>query len=348
MAKKKSKGVSESFSTLGTAAGSPPIVDLLTSLKATLKEDKACHTLEVFMYQVTMSGWDLLRPSFERWMKAKPDRTVLAYIGTGHALTDPAVLREMNALDIKVFMPRNIPGTYHPKVFYLHSGRQHFLWTGSNNLTGSGLSKNIEFSVLIQAAKPFEAFERWRKIVVQASSVATETLITSYEEERIEYAALKKAVPPFTWGEKKKVGGGRLGASPAVKKFPLGSLGIEVMKKETSNGKQIQIPLEVYTGFFKSRRKLNLRNVQTGQVKRITMSYFERSNTARIVVSELELSDRPCFLVIHPPKEGIYDFEIVKRADQRERYDALLVACNQQTRTQSKQWGIIGGARGVG
>jgi hypothetical protein len=88
---------------------------------------------------------------------------------------------------------------------------------------------------------------------------------------------------------------------------------------------------------------LVLNNVANDDSRRLTMTRFA-NRTARLVIKELEYRDRPCVLLIRPVGRRRYDFEIVRRSLDPDRYRELIGRCGPPTRAGSRRWTISSSA----
>lgn len=109
--------------------------------------------LRFYFYAVTLSGWNQLRDSVRTWLECDDGRSACAYVGTDHAITDPAGLEEMAEDGVAVRLMRDYRGVFHPKVVWLERAHESCVWAGSNNITRDGLVNNVEFAVAIRSAE---------------------------------------------------------------------------------------------------------------------------------------------------------------------------------------------------
>lgn len=155
------------------------------------------------MYAVTLNGWREIRPAVQRWRRAIHDRSVAAYVGTDHGLTEPEALTQMMNDGASVHLMTEYVGIFHPKVVWLSGGRREILWVGSNNLTGEALLRNIELAAMMKLSQRINALENWFREIRDSSTLATEGLIASYSEERGGFARQQARIGVFTWSQRK-------------------------------------------------------------------------------------------------------------------------------------------------
>ena len=294
----------------------------------------------MYFYAATESGWKGIRKSILSWRKSHDARVVTVYIGTDHALTDAAALEAMQIEGVDVRLMRHYRGTFHPKVIWFVGNPGSTILAGSNNLTEDGLSNNIEFATVATLAQVDANLQTWHDEIHKASEPATAALIKSYAKEKEKYGQRRAASGQggeFTWS--KRTSGASVKKPKAKRSAAVGSGGpgliLEVMPRETSEeGRQVQIPLEVARRFFGlgntsgSSINLELKNSDT-QESRTLVFTLNRNSTARLSIRELEYSSRPCVLVFTQRGRGKFDFEIVRRAIDPSRFDALIAECKQ-------------------
>lgn len=331
------------------------VTALLDSLRNSLGSDRTAGVLRVFAYAVTATGWQELRPSIIKWFGQHSGRSIVAYVGTDHALTDPEALRQMILDKVDVRLMTTYRGVFHPKVIWLRGGSTHAVWIGSNNLTGDGLLQNIEFSTLIKSKDENPDLLKWYDAVHAGSETATDALLGHYETERRVFAARRATTGTFTWTKRRE-------PSPAIVAPPSaatptvqsqlqfgrpGDLVVEVMPLETGlDGKQIQLPKAAVVRFFRladsvgASRQLGLTPLGSAARRVLTMTIFG-NNTARLSLSELDYRDRPCVVVFRGTGNAEFQFEIVRRSIYPDRYRRLLAACTNQTRSNSRRWSIL-------
>ena len=160
------------------------VTALRDSLLAELANDKVSDALQMFFYAVTQSGWKEIRRSVMRWKRSKPHRTVVVYVGTDHAITDPRAMELMQQDEIEIRLMDTYRGVFHPKLIWLKGNTNNLIWVCSNNLTKDGLLHNIEFAALVKFRKAPSGLTHWVAAVSSGSSKLTAELFGSYKEER--------------------------------------------------------------------------------------------------------------------------------------------------------------------
>jgi len=322
--------------------GSWSATALQASLIDELKRDRTSKNLKMFFYAVTNSGWREIRNSVKEWRRLGKGRSVVAFIGTDDAITDPLALENMLGDDVDVRLMEEYQGIFHPKVVWLEGAEGNVVWVGSNNLTKRGLLLNVEFAVVVRSADIPTELKKWADAVESGSSILTPELLLSYKQERKNFEAKRARanVTSFTWSKRSKP------TSPAMSNTEAGDLIVEVMPKETGmEGTQIQLPKKAAERFFEltrlgARRTIVLNPKGTPEMRRLTMTMFE-NYTVRLSVSDLEYRDRPCVIVFRKVGSVRVQFEIVSQNIFPSRYKALLALCNKRTREGSRHWTIV-------
>ena len=314
------------------------------SLISTLKGDGAGAggKLRFYFYAVTLRGWSELRNAVRAWLEFDDGRTANAYVGTDHAITDPEGLEAMAGDGVVVRLMQNYRGVFHPKVVWLERSRESCVWAGSNNITRDGLINNIEFAISIRSADTPRALRRWAKAVESASVELTAGCLQSYRVQRADFEErrMRANATAFTWRER---GDSFFDSDLAVR---AGDLVLEVMPRETgSDGKQIQVPMEVARDFFGvdvTKEITLIERGSLGSMRQLTMTVFP-NRTARLVIRELEYRDRPCVIVFRRiGSDPDYEFEIVRESIVPWQYRRLIVEhCVRQTHAESRRWGIV-------
>lgn len=306
-----------------------------------LRSENNAVSLRLYFYAVSLSGWNHLSEDVRAWILARSNRTAIAYVGTDHALTDPDAILKMQQDGVGVRFMRHYRGIFHPKVMWFVSESTSKILAGSNNLTNDGLRNNIEFATLTSLVGADSHLAKWHEAVETASVPVDSRLIASYRREKEEFGKSRAKVGQahtFIWSmrtsgisideERKKSGG--------LGKFVPGDLILEVMPRETSvEGRQVQIPLDAATRMFglesqsSSTVQIDLRNASTGDVRPLTLTR-NKNSTARLSIRELEYRSRPCVLLFRKRGQSTYDFEIVCKAIDPDRYANLLSVCKQK------------------
>ena len=327
-----------------------------------LQKDRVANELRLYFYAVTRAGWSELTVAASTWRAARGGRTITAYLGTDHALTEPSAIEAMRDAGVSVRLLRRYNGVYHPKVMWFVEGGAGHLLIGSNNLTLDGLKSNIEFATLTRLSTRDANLERWHKAVHTASDPLADDLLRNYRSEKEAFGkarAKAKVAGTFTWSKRSSGGAPqtapistpprRRGRAADAELHALGAavgdLIIEVMPRETgTGGSQMQIPMAAAREFFglgrepNSQLSVSLRNIATGEQRDLTMTRFT-SATARLVVHELDYRARPCMLVFHRRAVGTFDFDLIRESIDPDRYRGLLRHCPQQR--PQRRWIVV-------
>jgi hypothetical protein len=316
------------------------VAALCESLCSELLDDKASRVLRMFFYAITVSGWQEIRDSVLAWKDRDHNRSVIVYVGTDHALTEPAALEMMQTEGIDLRIMEEYQGIYHPKVVWLEGEDVNIVWVGSNNLTKAGLRQNIEFAVLVRSSEIPVTLCKWAEEVHNASTQLKASDIKSYRNERKKYVEkqAEAKLSTFTWSKKKEPAiASQSGLTGEV-------LIMEITPKETGvNGNQIQVPLKAaieYFGIGSSKGSvlsIDLSEPDGSHLRNLTMTVFGNS-TVRLSVNELGYSDRPCLILFKKNGGTRVSFEIVSQSISPRRYISLLAKCHHRTRRGSRNW----------
>jgi hypothetical protein len=303
-----------------------------------LAADNSSDALLMFFYAISNSGWSGIRTRVLKWMRSRRGRSVTVYVGTDHAITDPAAIESMIEAGITVRLMCTYRGVFHPKVVWLTGGAQNLVWVGSNNLTDDGLRHNIEFAVLVKAREIPSDLRRWAECVKGGSSAVSDELLSSYKKERekFELDSTRARARTFTWSRKTEPKETR---QAIVRK---GDLILEIMPEETRGGNQIQFPKKAAREFLGletvgDSTEIRLQRVGMPQSKRLRVTVFG-NNTVRLSINELEYRDRPCVIIFSKTGKDKIKFEIVSENIFPTRYRTLLSQCTRQTRADSRHW----------
>ena len=320
---------------------------------AGLLADSRSNEIQLFFYAVTESGWKAIRASFRRWLARSSGRTIRAYVGTDHAITEAEAVRLMVNDGLVVRLMTTYQGVFHPKVIWMRGRGGSTVWIGSNNLTRDGLLNNIEFAAMLKSTSVPPELDKWAQAVHAGSFDFSDELLDSYESEREAYGRQRASLGNFTWSRRELGQGARRPVTPLQvrRRHGLGQRGnlvLEVMPRETGfGGKQIQFPMQVATTFFGlpthvgASRIIRLSPSWVKDSRDLTMTIFG-NHTVRLVIRELDYRDRPCVLLFSRQRNGSFSFEIVPRSVFPARYRELLEKCGATTRHGSRRWGIIG------
>jgi len=279
----------------------------------------------MYFYGATQSGWSEIKSYAKKWLNAKKGRTIAAYIGTDHALTEPEALAAMSKDGVAVYLLTCYSGIFHPKLIVFTGKTETYLLSGSNNLTRSGLCSNIEFATAVTIPGTTESFANWESAIHNSSDALNEALLKDYTQQRNQrQKKLQDSDVPwqFTWRKRRKVAM-RPGAAVQPRlpiELKAGTLLYEVMPKETGlMGSQIQILKKIAVDYFGLPGKvgssvaINLKNVSTGEQRQLTMTY-NRNTTMRLSIHEASFTKRPCFLIFRREAKSAFSFIVVSEA----------------------------------
>jgi hypothetical protein len=235
---------------------------------------------------------------------------------------------------VSVYLLTCYSGIFHPKLIVFCDAKDNLLLSGSNNLTHSGLSTNIEFATAVKIPASMPRFAKWESAVHNSSDALTTALLKDYEQQRNQrQKRLQDSDVPwqFTWRKRRKAKP-RTGAAIRRKYAPpltSGTLLYEVMPKETGlDGSQIQILKRVATGFFSLPNRIGssieicLTNTATGEARDLTMTY-NINTTMRLSIREASFTARPCFLIFRKDSRRAFRFEVISEADEPLLYEML-------------------------
>ncbi len=316
------------------------ITSLRDSLISELAADVSSDALQMFFYAITRSGWSEVQKTVTKWMKAKSGRSVTVYVGTDHAITDPAAIELMQQAGVDVRLMSSYRGVFHPKVVWLQGKSRNLLWVCSNNLTRDGFLNHVEFGVLVRDKTVPAELARWVAGVAAGSSTVTSELLESYrkERDRFEKECASAKATTFTWTERHEPK--REAITPPDK----GDLIVEIMPEETRGGTQVQLPKDAAKEFFGLERvgdqkSITLQRKGSPERRSLVVTVF-KNHTVRLSVNELEYRDRPCVIVFSKRSGDAIVFEIVPENIFPSRYRMLIEKCNRQTRGGSRRWSI--------
>lgn len=327
--------------TMRTAAWA--VTDFLDAATELCSTETTSNQLRLYFYAVTVAGWRQLRSSILSWHKSANNRSVTAYIGTDHALTDAEVIEKMQEDGIEVRLMRHYTGTFHPKVIWFLGKKGSAILAGSNNLTEDGLTNNIEFASVTRIRRSDVNLQRWHQEIHIASEPVVPLLLKSYREEKEKYGEQRAKAPQagtFTWSMRTS-GKKKTQSSSNPNRRTSGSISgreliLEVMPRETSyEGRQVQIPMDAAKNFFGlgkagSSIKLTLKNRATKESRSLVFTH-NLNSTARLSIGELEYRSRPCVLVFRKTNESNkFIFETVRQAIDPSRFTELLGLCRQK------------------
>src|SRR5437899_405668 len=101
---------------------------LRDSLLDKISADVQGTEIRLFFYAVTETGWREIRRELRRWLSRRPRRSVVAYVGTDHAITESEAIRLMVEDGVQVRLMTAYSGVFHPKLVWLYAPRFNFVW----------------------------------------------------------------------------------------------------------------------------------------------------------------------------------------------------------------------------
>lgn len=310
------------------------LCDFLDSLKDAFSDKSQYDKVVMYFYGATWSGWNEISKNATAWLGARKGRSIQAFVGTDHALTEPEALAAMRMDGVEVHLLVCYSGVYHPKLVAFHNKDKVLLLSGSNNLTRRGLSKNIEFATSVVISSKAEKFLQWGEAIKNSSDALTDDLLNNYQQQRDKRkAALRNANVEwgFTW-KKRRQTKARKGAAIDAElpiKLEKDVLLYEVMPKETgANGSQIQIVKPVALGFFdlpnttRESITVELKNTSSGEKRSLKMTYNENT-TMRLSLHEASYTERPCFIIFKKVRIRKFEFCVISEALDPVQFQAL-------------------------
>ena len=258
--------------------------------------------------------------------------------------------------------------TFHPKVYQFWFEDQATIIVGSANLTGAGISRNIETGAefVLDRTSPVadDWSQSWSEIRALSEEVDIDFIRRANSDNRLSSEASKEAD-----GKRNKTGsyldvGAQLAPKPLFSKFlgiqktgkreaalrkldPAserpGQLFLQILETETGGGNgrpgyQIQLPVATLSAFFgvgPSQSQDVLFHFPTEDVQ-AQLTHFG-NNTHRVRLRPLRDADRPTIVKFERTAPNEYICNIIPRS----RYaETLLSKCTQQTRAGARKWGI--------
>ena len=309
-----------------------------------LESDNGSNRLNIYLYEVTRAGWDLIWPSISVWLAKRKSRRANVYCGLSNWLTEPSALSEMmEAFPRRVWVVKRGHGIFHPKSYIFRAHRRANCFVASNNLTRAGMSSNFEMGARLTVPDTdkanWKALDEWESTVRSISTMLTKDLLAIYEEEYEQMKRLPREHPGIVG--KSRI---RFHATATSAGLPSAKGAVmEVMPKETgTGGSQLQIPKQVAVSLFGlaqgGQRNVTLKDVETGDVVNLTLTDYG-NNTRRLSIGRLRQVEKPR-IIWFKESDAVFDFNIVSKATDPSEYDRLLSLCPFQTSSNSKRWGM--------
>lgn len=257
--------------------------------------------------------------------------------------------------------------TFHPKVFQFWHEDCATILVGSANLTGAGISRNIEtgaeFEISVKSRTANEWEQSWSETKSISEAVDIEFVRRAKLANRLSSEANKEIDKKNQTGEYLHVDA-QLATKPlfskvlgikksrereaALRKLDPASvrpsqLYLQILNNETGGGNgrpgyQIQLPVATLSAFFgvgpfQSQDVVFRFSTEDVQVR---LTHFE-NNTHRVRLRPLRDAHRPTIVRFERTAANEYDCYIVPRSKYAE---TLRSKCIQQTRAGARRWGI--------
>lgn len=257
--------------------------------------------------------------------------------------------------------------TFHPKVFQFWYGNKAIILVGSANLTGAGISRNIEIGaeIVLQLSEANDWNISWNGIRALSEKADIEFVRKANLEGR-----MSSEGPDQNYSKNRRTGlfldvGAQAAPKPLFAKF-LGikkprkrdaalrsldpasdrphQLYLQILENETGGqgtgrpGYQIQLPVATLSAFFgvgPSQSQDVIFRFPSEEV-RVKLTHFE-NNTHRVRLRPLRDVVRPTIVRFERSGSNDYSCHIVPR---RKYSETLRTKCTQQTRAGARRWGI--------
>jgi len=261
---------------------------------------------------------------------------------------------------------------FHPKLLLFEGEDQFVAIVGSANLTGAGLSRNIELGTRIEVRRGSKTAnnleEAWSYVKSSAVEVDILFVRSMKEQNRLkqESDSVGRGRPGSSRGEKPSLSvGAKTAPKPLFEKVldienprkrdsvlrkldPLSKrpsrLYLQILAGETgapnssAMGYQIQLPvatLSAYFGVGPAQTKKVLFHFDSEDI-RVDLTHF-KNNTHRVRLRPLRDVPRPAIVIFERNGPDEFSCSIVPQKDYRR---ILSKKCNQQTRAGARRWGL--------
>ncbi|MFD0981155.1 phospholipase D family protein [Tropicimonas aquimaris] len=257
--------------------------------------------------------------------------------------------------------------TFHPKMFQFWLKDRVIIVVGSANLTGAGISRNIEtgaeFELKMKSQAARDWALAWSEIKKMSAEVDIDFVRRAKADNRLSSEASKEVSSKNNTGNYLDVGA-QLAAKPLFSKFleikktrkreaalrkldPAserpGQLFLQILENETGGGNgrpgyQIQLPVATLSAFFgvgPSQSQDVLFRFPSDNVY-VRLTHFE-NNTHRVRLRPLRDAKRPTIVRFERAGPNEYNCFIVPRSAYSQ---TLQSKCTQQTRAGARRWGI--------
>ncbi|MGN5049527.1 hypothetical protein ACTG1T_03145 [Aeromonas veronii] len=227
---------------------------------------------------------------------------------------------ELGGITTHVFYDENPACTFHPKIYLFKNKHQAQLYVGSNNMTGAGLSTNIEMSLGFAGSIEDKTILDVSSTLLMWRDVHTEPrtrrlnhefleLLCSQGYVKTESDIQKTLRPPLPTKDKETLFGRSKHieikgkpiphAEPNIGKERKVLIGSNLLMRvrPRRNGQQIQISMKIYEDLFMNYTK-SVTSAKTGEHHAIGFNYTHRNgikqkNTARFEAPELRGINNP-------------------------------------------------------
>jgi hypothetical protein len=256
--------------------------------------------------------------------------------------------------------------SFHPKVYLFDFQDESIAIIGSSNTTEGGLWTNLEISVLVRARRKADAdfineLEAvWRAYSTPAPPFEPAHLRQITEELlrnlAVRYGPERRQAPnPLAEGlprptiRRPGIGETTARRTPRGERRRPSTLLMEIL--EETRDSQVQIPVNVLTGFFGVARNRNariiLRQVRNGRTisERVRpIVHLRHNNTHRIEIDAVKGLPRPVIARFDedPDRTGVFSYVIHAQGTRGfQQLNALLNRRGRQTRRGSKRYLLL-------
>jgi hypothetical protein len=316
----------------------------------------------------TWGGLSLIAKDLEKFLAR--GRLLETIYGTENGVTTA------DALLYSIHLQRQFPGystalsckwkfvdsEFHPKYWEFEYQTHTVCIVGSPNCTRGGLAGNHELSVFIDAATNtgflrdvrslWSGYSRRAEPITPSLMRNSRAMLGSetrpfgskgvYQALRISLPAAPK--PLFSYLIDQKGSAERrhrtLADADRLSQKP-GRLYLQILRRETGGGHQIQLPVATLAAFFGvgpgEVRPARFEFRETGEIAEVDLTHFP-NHTHRIRLRPLKEVKRPAVIIIRRlPEPDRFDVQVVSRAE----YGLVLkTKCTEQTRNGSRFWGL--------
>lgn len=314
-----------------------------------LDTDVTATRLGIFAYAITSTGWTWLGPRLRAWMSRKAGRRIEFFLGLDNDATHPDALRSILGEYPRTSYIVEAPSCFHPKAFLFSDRRGAFLLSGSNNLSGPGLSSNFELGTEFRIEKGSTdqaALDSWVRVVRSCSSQLTRKRIRVYSEEWQVNRTLPRG---FRTSGTLRAKTRRHSKAPGLR-LPRAAI-VEALTEtggRVGRGRQLGLPWAVAHDLFglKAHSQTLVNAIgPDGTAYLRKMTYFSKV-TYRLSIPELMHAQRPCMVVMareeHPTAAaGVPNvtvrYNVISRKKSPVLFATLFDLCREWPKTR-KRW----------